>query len=58
MVLNHINHILHSVGVDTNEFELISEIIKVSALVQEVKDVYFERNIIVSEKLHEKELTI
>ncbi|XP_019235621.1 PREDICTED: uncharacterized protein LOC109215948 [Nicotiana attenuata] len=49
-VLNHINNILHSMGRDINEFELISEIIKASAAAKEAKDVHFERNIIVSEE--------
>ncbi|KAG5630805.1 hypothetical protein H5410_002522 [Solanum commersonii] len=34
---------------DINEFKLILEIIKASALAKEAKDVYFERNNIVSE---------
>ncbi|XP_069147687.1 uncharacterized protein [Solanum lycopersicum] len=48
-VLTHINDILHSVGRDINEFKLIPELIKTSALSKEATDVYYERNLTVSE---------
>ncbi|KAG5589309.1 hypothetical protein H5410_039823 [Solanum commersonii] len=41
---------LYSMGRDINEFELIPEIIKASAMAKEAKYVLSERNIIVSEK--------
>ncbi|KAG5586692.1 hypothetical protein H5410_047126 [Solanum commersonii] len=49
-VLNYINDILHSMGHDINEFELISEYIKPSSIAREAKEVHYERNIIVSEE--------
>ncbi|XP_027768140.1 uncharacterized protein LOC107002396 isoform X1 [Solanum pennellii] len=49
-VLNYINDILHSMGRDINEFELISEYIKPSSIAREAKEVHYERNIIVSEE--------
>ncbi|XP_060170896.1 uncharacterized protein LOC132601854 [Lycium barbarum] len=49
-VLNHINDILHSIGRDINEFKLIPKTIKASTLANEAKDVYYERNITVSEE--------
>lgn len=49
-VLNSINDILYSMGRDINEFQLISEKIKVSTIAKEAKDVHFERNISVSDK--------
>ncbi|XP_009589393.1 uncharacterized protein [Nicotiana tomentosiformis] len=57
VVLNHINDILHSMGRDINEFNLISEMITSSKIANEAKEVYFERNIIVSDEdllLHRK----
>lgn len=56
-VLNHINDILHSMGRDINEFNLLSENITSSKMKNEAKEAYFERNIIVSNKdllLHKK----
>ncbi|XP_075091768.1 uncharacterized protein LOC142171941 [Nicotiana tabacum] len=56
-VLNHINDILHSMGRDINEFNLVSETITSSKMANEAKEVYFERNIIVSDEdllLHRK----
>ncbi|KAG5577425.1 hypothetical protein H5410_057559 [Solanum commersonii] len=55
--LNHINDILHSMGHDINEYELIPESINSSAAAREAKDVHFERSITVSEDdvlLHKK----
>ncbi|KAG5602925.1 hypothetical protein H5410_034295, partial [Solanum commersonii] len=49
-VLNYINDVLHSMGRDINEFELISEYIKPSSIAREAKEVHYERNIIVSEE--------
>lgn len=49
-VLNHINDILHSMGRDVNEFELISYYIKPSLTSPEAKDAHYERNIIVSQE--------
>nr|XP_016443959.1 PREDICTED: uncharacterized protein LOC107769265 [Nicotiana tabacum] len=49
-VLNHINNILHSMGRNINEFELILEVIKPYAIAKEAKYVDFERNIIVSDE--------
>nr|XP_009804431.1 PREDICTED: uncharacterized protein LOC104249653 [Nicotiana sylvestris] len=46
-VLNHINDILHSMGRDINEFNLVSENITSSKMANEAKEAYFERNIIV-----------
>lgn len=40
--LNHINDILHSMGHDTNEYELILETIRPSSTMKEAKDVHFE----------------
>ncbi|KAG5583330.1 hypothetical protein H5410_053957 [Solanum commersonii] len=45
-VLNCINDVLHSMGRDINEFELISEYIKPSSIAREAKEVHYERNII------------
>ncbi|XP_009800704.1 uncharacterized protein [Nicotiana sylvestris] len=67
-VLNHINDILHSMGRDINEFNLVSETninefnlvsetITSSKMANEAKEVYFERNIIVNDEdllLHRK----
>ncbi|XP_075076285.1 uncharacterized protein LOC142162952 [Nicotiana tabacum] len=56
-ILNHINDILHSMGHDINEFNLVPETIKSSKIATEAKEVYFERNIIVSDEdllLHTK----
>ncbi|XP_019265712.1 PREDICTED: uncharacterized protein LOC109243256 [Nicotiana attenuata] len=56
-VLNHINDILHSMGRDINEFNLVAETIRSSKMENEAKEVYFERNIIVSDEdllLHRK----
>ncbi|XP_019244248.1 PREDICTED: ATP-dependent DNA helicase PIF2-like [Nicotiana attenuata] len=56
-VLNHINDILHSMGRDINEFNLVAETIRSSKMANEAKEVYFERNIIVSDEdlfLHRK----
>lgn len=55
--LDHINDILHSMGHDINEYELIPETITSSAAAREAKDVHFERSITVSEDdvlLHKK----
>ncbi|KAL3361944.1 hypothetical protein AABB24_014672 [Solanum stoloniferum] len=49
-VLNCINDVLHSMGRDINEFELISEYIKPTSTAREAKEVHYERNIIVSEE--------
>lgn len=49
-VLNHINDILYLMGRDINEFELISEIIKASALDLLVKDL-METNILFGGKV-------
>ncbi|KAK4357159.1 hypothetical protein RND71_022769 [Anisodus tanguticus] len=49
-VMNHINDILHSMGLDINEFNIVPEIITSSKIAKEVKEVYFERNIIVSDE--------
>ncbi|XP_059290173.1 uncharacterized protein LOC132043732 isoform X1 [Lycium ferocissimum] len=59
-VLNHINDILHSMGHDINEFQLIPEMIKPPEIEKEAKDVHFERSITVSEQdlLLEKKLNI
>nr|XP_009787858.1 PREDICTED: uncharacterized protein LOC104235742 [Nicotiana sylvestris] len=56
-VLNHINDILHSMGRDINEFNLVSENITSSKMANEAKEAYFERNIIVGNEdllLHRK----
>ncbi|XP_075099143.1 uncharacterized protein LOC142176010 [Nicotiana tabacum] len=50
MALNHINDILHLMGHDINEYNLIPEKIKPSATVKETNDCHFERNIIVREE--------
>ncbi|XP_060210557.1 uncharacterized protein LOC132637494 [Lycium barbarum] len=47
--LNHINNILHYMGHDVNEYELIPENIRSSAVAKEAKVVHFERSITVSE---------
>ncbi|KAL3365048.1 hypothetical protein AABB24_010277, partial [Solanum stoloniferum] len=55
--LNHINDILHSMGHDINEYELIPQSINSSAAAREANDVHFERSITVSEDdvlLHKK----
>ncbi|XP_070013114.1 uncharacterized protein [Nicotiana sylvestris] len=55
--LNHINDILHSMGHDINEYELIPKTIRPSVAAKEVKEIHFERYIIVSEDdvlLHRK----
>lgn len=49
-VLNHINDLLHSMGCDINEFNLVSETIIPSKITKEAKEVYFKRNIIVSDE--------
>lgn len=49
-VLNNINDILYSMDRDINEFQLISEKIKVSTIAKEAKDVHFKRNISVSDE--------
>jgi len=49
MALNHINDILHLMGRDINEYNLIPEKIKPSATIRETNDCQFERNIIVRE---------
>ncbi|XP_019236949.1 PREDICTED: uncharacterized protein LOC109217178 [Nicotiana attenuata] len=58
--LNHINDILHLMGHDINEYNLIPEKIKPSAAVRETNDCHFERNIIVREEdlLLERKLNI
>nr|XP_016474228.1 PREDICTED: uncharacterized protein LOC107796029 isoform X1 [Nicotiana tabacum]XP_016474229.1 PREDICTED: uncharacterized protein LOC107796029 isoform X1 [Nicotiana tabacum] len=56
-VLNHINDILHSMGHDINEYELIPETIRPSTAAREANEIHFERSIIVSEDdilLHRK----
>ncbi|XP_070017177.1 uncharacterized protein [Nicotiana sylvestris] len=50
MALNHINDILHLMGHDINEYNLIPEKIKPSVAVRETNDCHFERNIIVREE--------
>ncbi|XP_075074469.1 uncharacterized protein LOC142162063 [Nicotiana tabacum] len=50
MALNHINDILHLMGRDINEYNLIPEKIKPSAAIRETNVCQFERNIIVREK--------
>nr|XP_016507200.1 PREDICTED: uncharacterized protein LOC107824908 [Nicotiana tabacum] len=55
--LNHINDILHSMGHDINEYELMPETIRPSVTAKEAKEIHFERSIIVSEDdvlLHRK----
>ncbi|XP_019228698.1 PREDICTED: ATP-dependent DNA helicase PIF4-like [Nicotiana attenuata] len=56
-VLNQINDILHSMGHNINEYELIPETVQPSILEKEAKEVFFERTIRVSEEdilLHKK----
>ncbi|XP_019246007.1 PREDICTED: uncharacterized protein LOC109225707 isoform X1 [Nicotiana attenuata] len=56
-VLNQINDILHSMGHNVNEYELIPETVRASILEKEAKEVFFERTITVSEEdilLHKK----
>nr|XP_009618038.1 uncharacterized protein LOC104110281 [Nicotiana tomentosiformis] len=48
-VLNHINDILHSMGHNVNEYELIPQTIRPSAAAKEAKEIHFERTITVSE---------
>nr|XP_016494696.1 PREDICTED: uncharacterized protein LOC107813895 [Nicotiana tabacum] len=62
--LNHINDILHSMGHDVNEYELIPETIRPSTTTKEAKEVHFEKSITVSEedmllhtRLNKKQLT-
>nr|XP_016449768.1 PREDICTED: uncharacterized protein LOC107774670 [Nicotiana tabacum]XP_016449769.1 PREDICTED: uncharacterized protein LOC107774670 [Nicotiana tabacum]XP_016449770.1 PREDICTED: uncharacterized protein LOC107774670 [Nicotiana tabacum]XP_016449771.1 PREDICTED: uncharacterized protein LOC107774670 [Nicotiana tabacum]XP_016449772.1 PREDICTED: uncharacterized protein LOC107774670 [Nicotiana tabacum]XP_016449773.1 PREDICTED: uncharacterized protein LOC107774670 [Nicotiana tabacum]XP_016449774.1 PR len=50
MALNHINDILHLMGRDINEYNMIHEKSKPSAVVRETNDCQFERNIIVREE--------
>ncbi|XP_019256408.1 PREDICTED: uncharacterized protein LOC109234811 [Nicotiana attenuata] len=50
MDLNHINDILHLMGRDINEYNLIPKKIKPSAAIRETNDCQFERNIIVREE--------
>ncbi|XP_016507130.2 uncharacterized protein LOC107824838 [Nicotiana tabacum] len=50
MALNHINDILHLMGHDINEYNLIPEKIKPSVVARETNDCQFERNIIVREE--------
>ncbi|XP_047263846.1 uncharacterized protein LOC107842271 [Capsicum annuum] len=57
VVVKHINDILHSMGCDINEFNLVPKIISSSKVTNEAKEVYFERNINVSDEellLHQK----
>ncbi|XP_019240496.1 PREDICTED: uncharacterized protein LOC109220481 [Nicotiana attenuata] len=49
-VLNQINDILHSMGHNINEYELIPEKVQLSILEKEAKEVFFERTISVSEE--------
>jgi len=49
-VLNHINDVLHSMGHDINEYNLVLENIRPSETTKDTKDIHFERNIIVSEE--------
>lgn len=49
-VLDHIKDELHSMGHDINEYKLVLENIKASAITKEAKDVQFERNIKVCEE--------
>ncbi|XP_070003124.1 uncharacterized protein [Nicotiana sylvestris] len=56
-VLNQINDILHSMGHNVNEYELIPEIVQLSILEKEAKEIFFERTIRVGEEdilLHKK----
>nr|XP_016466763.1 PREDICTED: uncharacterized protein LOC107789465 [Nicotiana tabacum] len=56
-VLNHINDILHSMGGDINEYQLIPETIRPSVAAKEAKEVHFERTIAVTNEdilLHKK----
>lgn len=56
-ILNNINDVLHSMGCNINEFNLVSETITSSKIIKEAKEVYFERNIIVNDEellLHQK----
>lgn len=48
--LNHINDILHSMGHDVNEYELIPETIRPSIAAKEAKEVHFEKSITISEE--------
>ncbi|KAG5586770.1 hypothetical protein H5410_047204 [Solanum commersonii] len=49
-VLNHINDVLHSMGHDINEYNLVLENIRPSETTKDTKDIHFQRNIIVSEE--------
>ncbi|XP_009766207.1 uncharacterized protein [Nicotiana sylvestris] len=56
-VLNHINDILHSMGHNVNEYQLIPQTIRLSAAAKEAKEIHFERIITVSEdevQLHKR----
>lgn len=56
-VLNQINDILHSMGHNINEYELIPETVQLSILEKEENEVFIERTIRVSEEdilLHKK----
>nr|XP_016471553.1 PREDICTED: uncharacterized protein LOC107793670 isoform X1 [Nicotiana tabacum]XP_016471558.1 PREDICTED: uncharacterized protein LOC107793670 isoform X1 [Nicotiana tabacum]XP_016471563.1 PREDICTED: uncharacterized protein LOC107793670 isoform X1 [Nicotiana tabacum]XP_016471572.1 PREDICTED: uncharacterized protein LOC107793670 isoform X1 [Nicotiana tabacum]XP_016471583.1 PREDICTED: uncharacterized protein LOC107793670 isoform X1 [Nicotiana tabacum]XP_016471591.1 PREDICTED: uncharacterized pro len=56
-VLNHINDILHSMGHNVNEYQLIPQTIRTSAAAKEAKEIHFERTITVSEdevQLHKR----
>ncbi|XP_059288087.1 uncharacterized protein LOC132041391 [Lycium ferocissimum] len=59
-VLDNINDILYSMGHNINDYRLIPENFKPSAAAKEAKEIYFERNITVTEEelLLEKRLNI
>ncbi|XP_075078730.1 uncharacterized protein LOC107762475 isoform X2 [Nicotiana tabacum] len=48
--LNHINDILHSMGHDVNEYELIPETIRPLTSAKKAKEVHFKKSITVSEE--------
>ena len=50
LVLNHINEVLLSIGHNINEFKDIFGNVSSSRTTNEAKEIYFERNIIVSEE--------
>ncbi|KAG5591878.1 hypothetical protein H5410_042392, partial [Solanum commersonii] len=50
LVLNHINEVLLSMGHNINEFKDIFGNVSSSRTINEAKEIYFERNIIVSEE--------
>ena len=50
LVLNHINEVLLSMGHNINEFKNIFGNLSSSRTTNEAKEIYFERNIIVSEE--------